>query len=192
MALFKSQKDNLNSEFNELFDAQINGLYSLGLRMTRNQLDAEDLVQDTALKAFRYFNKFDRGTNFRAWIYRILTNNFINTYRKNKKEPNKTDIDAVSFKIEEEGTSFWDRLDDRSEAYDYSDLFDDDINAAIDKLPDEYKLVVLLSDVEDMSYKEISEVIEHPIGTVMSRLHRGRKMLRKYLSHYAEQKGIGS
>lgn len=192
MALFKNQTDNLNGEFNELFEAQINGLYSLALRMTRNQLDAEDLVQDTALKAFRYFDKFDRGTNFRAWIYRILTNNFINTYRKNKKEPNKTDIDAVSFKIEEQGTSFWDRLDDRSEGYDYSDLFDDDINAAIDKLPDEYKLVVLLSDVEDMSYKEISVVIEHPIGTVMSRLHRGRKMLRKFLSHYAEQKGINS
>jgi len=192
MALFKTKKQNLNSEFNELFEAQINGLYSLALRMTRNQLDAEDLVQDTALKAFRYFDKFDRGTNFRAWIYRILTNNFINTYRKNKKEPNQTDIDAVSFKIEDEGTSFWDRLDDRNEAYDYSDLFDDDINAAIDKLPDEYKIVVLLSDVEDMSYKEISEVIDHPIGTVMSRLHRGRKLLRKLLSHYAEQKGIGS
>ncbi len=192
MALFENRKNSLNVEFNKLFGAQINGLYSLALRMTRNQLDAEDLVQDTALKAFRYFDKFDRGTNFRAWIYRILTNNFINTYRKNKKEPNKTDIDAVSFKIEEEGTSFWDRLDDRSEAYDYSDLFDDDINTAIDKLPDEYKLVVLLSDVEDLSYKEISAVIEHPIGTVMSRLHRGRKMLRKLLSHYAEQKGIGS
>src|SRR3990172_7223997 len=103
MKLF-NHKDYYN-EFTKLFDAQINGLYTLALRMTRNQLDAEDLVQDTVLKAFRYFDKFDRGTNFRAWIYRILTNNFINTYRKRKKQPNRVEIENVEFKLEEEGAT---------------------------------------------------------------------------------------
>ena len=187
MKLF-NHKDYYN-EFTKLFDAQINGLYTLALRMTRNQLDAEDLIQDTALKAFRYFDKFDRGTNFRAWIYRILTNNFINTYRKRKKQPNRVEIENVEFKLEEEGATFWKHLDDRNNNYDYSDLFDDEINAALDKLPDEYKIVVLLADVESLSYKEISEIIEHPLGTVMSRLHRGRKMLQKYLTKYAKTQG---
>ena len=140
------------------------------------------------MKAFRYFDKFDPDTNFRAWIYRILTNNFINHYRKNKKRPDEIEIDSVSFKLEEEGENYWDRLDDRNNNYDYLDLFDDEINAAIDKLPDEYKIVVLLSDVENLSYKEIAAIIRHPIGTVMSRLHRGRKMLQKSLAKYAGNK----
>lgn len=189
MMLLKSKTKDREQEFNQLFEEHLNGLYSLALRMTRNQLDAEDLVQDTALKAFRYFHRFDKDTNFRAWIYRILTNNFINTYRKNKKQPTQIEIDNVSFKLEEEGSTFWERLDDRSNGYDYEELFDDEINAAIDKLPDEYKIVVLLADVESLSYKEISEVIGHPLGTVMSRLHRGRKMLQKSLAKYAKNNG---
>ncbi|RMF65355.1 MAG: sigma-70 family RNA polymerase sigma factor [Calditrichaeota bacterium] len=176
-------------EFDILFSENINGLYSLALRMTRNQVDAEDIVQDTALKAYRYFHKFRKGTNFRAWIYRILTNNFINKYRKRKKQPTKIEIDQISFRLEEKGADFWERLDDRNNGYDYSDMFDDEINAAIDKLPEEYRLVVLLADVEQLSYKEISQVIGHPIGTVMSRLHRGRKLLQKSLLKYAKENG---
>lgn len=190
MKFLKSKAEDAGYEFDILFRENLNGLYSLALRMTRNQFDAEDLVQDTALKAFRYFDKFDPGTNFRAWIYRILTNNFINYYRKNKKRPDEIEIDSVSFKLKEEGENYWDRLDDRNNNYDYLDLFDDEINAAIDKLPDEYKIVVLLSDVENLSYKEIAEIIKHPIGTVMSRLHRGRKMLQKSLAKYAGNKGF--
>lgn len=189
MNLFKSKNNGSKYEFDILLRENLNGMYSLALRMTRNQLDAEDLVQDTALKAFRYFHKFDQGTNFRAWVYRILTNNFINFYRKHKAQPTQIEIENVSFKLEQEGTGFWNRLDDRNNGFEYDDLFDDEINAAIDKLPEEYRLVLLLADVEGLSYKEISEVITHPLGTVMSRLHRGRKMLQRSLRRYAEENG---
>ncbi len=189
MNLFKSKSNDRGYEFDILLRENINGMFSLALRMTRNQLDAEDLIQDTALKAFRYFHKFDRGTNFRAWVYRILTNNFINFYRKNQKQPTQIEIENVSFKLEQEGAGFWNRLNDRNNGFDYDDLFDDEINTAIDKLPEEYRIVLLLADVEGLSYKEISEVIEHPLGTVMSRLHRGRKMLQRSLRRYAEENG---
>ncbi len=189
MNLFKSKNNGRDYEFDILLRENINGMFSLALRMTRNQLDAEDLVQDTSLKAFRYFHKFDQGTNFRAWIYRILTNNFINFYRKNQKQPAQIEIENVSFKLKQEGAGFWNRLNDRNNGFDYDDLFDDEINAAIDKLPGEYRIVLLLADVEGLSYKEISEVIAHPLGTVMSRLHRGRKMLQRSLRRYAEENG---
>jgi RNA polymerase sigma-70 factor (ECF subfamily) len=191
MINFRAKKsEEYKGEFERLLGEHMNGMYSLALRMTRNPLDAEDLVQETALKAYRYFHRFDAGTNFRAWVYRILTNNFINNYRRDKKAPGRTEMDAVSFKLEEKGTGFWDQLDDRNNAYNYDDLFDDEINSAVDRLPDEYKIVVLLSDVEGLSYKEISDVIDHPIGTVMSRLHRGRRLLQKSLSKYAREKGF--
>ena len=189
MKLFRSKSDDAKYEFDILFRENIRGLFSLALRMTHNQLDAEDLVQETAMKAFRYFYRFDRGTNFRAWVYRILTNNFINNYRRKKKAPTQVELEDVAFKLDEEGAGFWERLDDRSNGFDYADLFDDEINHAIDRLPDEYKIVVLLSDVESLSYKEIAEIISHPIGTVMSRLHRGRKMLQKSLARYAKENG---
>ena len=189
MNLFKSKNNGRGYEFDILLRENLNGMFSLALRMTRNQLDAEDLVQDTALKAFRYFHKFDQGTNFRAWIYRILTNNFINFYRKNQKQPAQIEIENVSFKLKQEGAGFWNRLNDRNNGFDYDDLFDDEINAAIDKLPGEYRIVLLLADVEGLSYKEISEVIAHPLGTVMSRLHRGRKMLQRSLRRYAVENG---
>ena len=189
MNLFKSKNSGRDYEFDILLRENLNGMFSLALRMTRNQLDAEDLIQDTALKAFRYFHKFDRGSNFRAWIYRILTNNFINFYRKNQKQPTQIEIENVSFKLKQEGAGFWNRLNDRNNGFDYDDLFDDEINAAIDKLPGEYRIVLLLADVEGLSYKEISEVIAHPLGTVMSRLHRGRKMLQRSLRRYAVENG---
>jgi len=190
MNLFKSKNNGRDYEFDILLRENLNGMFSLALRMTRNQLDAEDLIQDTALKAFRYFHKFDRGSNFRAWIYRILTNNFINFYRKNQKQPTQIEIENVSFKLKQDGAGFWNRLNDRNNGFDYDDLFDDEINAAIDKLPEEYRIVLLLADVEGLSYKEISEVIAHPLGTVMSRLHRGRKMLQRSLRRYAEENGF--
>ena len=189
MKLFRSKSDDAKYEFDILFRENIRGLFSLALRMTHNQLDAEDLVQETAMKAFRYFYRFDRGTNFRAWVYRILTNNFINNYRRKKKAPIQVELEDVAFKLDEEGAGFWEKLDDRNHGFDYADLFDDEINHAIDRLPDEYKIVVLLSDVESLSYKEIAEIISHPMGTVMSRLHRGRKMLQKSLARYAKENG---
>lgn len=185
----KEQSEARGGEFERLLAGNINGMFSLALRMTRNPLDAEDLVQETALKAFRYFHKFDVGTNFKAWVYRILTNNFINNYRRDKKAPGRTEIDNVSFKLDDKGAEFWEQLNNRNNDYSYDDLFDDEINAALDRLPDEYKIVVQLSDVEGMSYKEIADVIDHPIGTVMSRLHRGRRLLQKSLNKYAREKG---
>ncbi len=183
----KSKNHDKRYEFDILFREHVNGLYALALRMTRNELDAEDLVQETALKAFRYFHRFESGTNFRAWLYRILTNNYINTYRKNKKTPVSVELESVSFKLEEPDTGFWNELDDRTNGYDYHDLFDDEINRAMDRLPDEYRIVVLLCDVEGFSYKEIAAMVKCPIGTVMSRLHRGRKILQRSLARYAAE-----
>ena len=108
MKLFRSKSDDAKYEFDILFRENILGLFSLALRMTHNQLDAEDLVQETAMKAFRYFYRFDRGTNFRAWVYRILTNNFINNYRRKKKAPTQVELEDVAFKLDEEGAGFWD------------------------------------------------------------------------------------
>ncbi len=189
MKFIKSKTKEHTYEFDILLREHLQGMYSLALRMTRNPLDAEDLVQETALKAFRFFHKFEKGTNFRAWIYRILTNNFINIYRKNKKQPSHVDIDVVAFKLEEDRNGYWDDLNEGFIGEEYQELFDDEINAALSSLPDEYKIVVLLSDVEGFSYKEIADIIDHPIGTVMSRLHRGRKMLQKRLSRYAKENG---
>ncbi|MFQ5604171.1 MAG: sigma-70 family RNA polymerase sigma factor [bacterium] len=191
MQFLKTKSTEHRYEFDILFREQVDNLFSLALRMTRNPMDAEDLVQDTALKAFRYFRNFEKGTNFKAWIYRILTNNFINNYRKKKKMPTRIEIENVSFKLEQEDAGYWDDLDDRSNGFEYADLFDDEINAAIDKLPEEYRMVVMFSDVEGLSYKEIAKIIDHPIGTVMSRLHRGRKMLQKSLNKYARANGFG-
>lgn len=189
MNLVKKKSKDYKYEFDILLREHLQGMYSLALRMTRNPLDAEDLVQDTALKAYRFFHKFETGTNFRAWIYRILTNNFINIYRKNKKEPSCVNIDNVAFKLDDKGSGYWEELNDRYIGQEFEDIFDDEINAAIDLLPDEYKIVVLLSDVEGFSYKEIANIIKHPIGTVMSRLHRARKMLQKRLLRYAKENG---
>ena len=177
-------------EFDILFRENINGLYALALRMTRNPLDAEDLVQETALKAYRFFHRYESGTNFRAWIYRILTNNYINIYRKNKKLPEKIEFDKVTFKLKEENENYWEQINNVNNQYPYKEMFDDEINRALDHLPDEYRLVVLLADVEGLSYKEIADIIGHPIGTVMSRLHRGRKMLQKRLTRYARENGF--
>lgn len=186
------KKNGNEQEFIELFDEQLNGLFSLAMRMTRNQFDAEDLVQDTAMKAYRYFGNFDKGTNFRAWLYRILTNNYINTYRKKKKAPPFVQIEDVSFKLKDDKGNFWEELDDRDKNFDFREIFDDEISTAIANLPDEYKIVVLLADVEGLTYKEIADIIEHPIGTVMSRLHRGRKILQRLLVAYARQRGYVS
>lgn len=187
----KRSKSEDAKAFDQLLNEHFDGMFTLALHMTRNRFDAEDLVQDTALRAYRFFHRFERGTNFKAWIYRILTNNYINRYRKKKIEPTKVEMDKVSFKLEQKGTSYWDELDNAEHGHDYTEMFDDEINRAIDQLPEEYKTVVLLADVEGLSYKEIAKVIDHPIGTVMSRLHRGRKILQKRLANYAEEHGYG-
>ncbi len=167
-------------------------LYTAALRMTRNPADAEDLVQDTYLKAYRAFESFQEGTNLKAWLYRILTNTFINTYRAKKRRPEESDIDDV------EQLYLYRRLgglegaqSGRSAEEEVLDHFTEaDIKEAVESLPEQFRLAVLLGDVEGFSYKEIAEILDVPIGTVMSRLHRGRRALQKRLYEFGRQRGL--
>jgi RNA polymerase sigma-70 factor (ECF subfamily) len=164
-------------------------LYSAALRMTRNPSDAEDLVQETYLKAYRAFASFQEGTNLKSWLYKILTNTFINSYRSRRRRPAETDLEDV------EDLYLYRRLGGlegasagRSAEDEVLDQFSEaEVKAAVESLPDTFRLVVVLSDVEGFSYKEIAEILDIPIGTVMSRLHRGRKALQKALHTYAEE-----
>ena len=167
-------------------------LYSATMRMTRNPADAEDLVQETYLKAYRAFDSFQEGTNLKAWLYRILTNTFINSYRSRKRRPEQTELDDV------EDLYLYRRLGGleaaaagRSAEEEVLDHFTEgDVKAAIEALPEQFRLAVLLADVEGFSYKEIAEILDVPIGTVMSRLHRGRKALQKALFEFGVERGL--
>ncbi len=165
-------------------------LYSAALRMTRNSADAEDLVQETFLKAYRSFASFQEGTNLRAWLFRILTNTFINTYRAKQRRPVETDLDDV------EDLYMYKRIGalqsaSRSAEDQMFDLFtDDEVKRSLEELPESFRLPVLLADVEGFAYKEIAEMLDIPIGTVMSRLHRGRKAMQKRLMDYAQARGL--
>ncbi len=167
-------------------------LYTAALRMTRHPADAEDLVQETYLKAYRAFGRFEDGTNLKAWLYRILTNTFINSYRSKKRRPEQTELDEV------EDLYLYRRLGGleavtagRSAEEEVLDHFTDtDVKAAVEALPEQFRMAVLLADVEGFSYKEIAEILDIPIGTVMSRLHRGRKALQKVLHDVGVQRGL--
>jgi RNA polymerase sigma-70 factor (ECF subfamily) len=165
-------------------------LYGAALRMTRNPADAEDLVQDTYLRAYRGFASFQEGTNLKAWLYRILTNSFINTYRKKQREPQ-----IVEGPDDVDEWFLFDRLGARNVESSAEDLVleqlpDDEVKGALESLPENFRLPVLLADVEGFSYKEIAEIMGTPIGTVMSRLHRGRKALEKALWETAKERGL--
>jgi RNA polymerase sigma-70 factor (ECF subfamily) len=165
-------------------------LYAAALRMTRNPADAEDLVQDTYLRAFRGFSGFTEGTNLKAWLYRILTNSFINTYRKKQRQPQTVegpdDIDEWYLFDKLGGRNV--ELSAETEVLDK--IPDEAVKAALESLPENFRLPVLLADVEGFSYKEIAEIMDTPIGTVMSRLHRGRKALQKALWDTAKERGL--
>ncbi len=167
-------------------------LYSAALRMTRNQADAEDLVQETYLRAYRGFGNFAEGTNLRAWLYRILTNAFINSYRSRQRRPVETDLADVEDMYLYKRLATLDTLAASRSAEDqlFDLLTDDEVKRALEELPENFRLPVLLADVEGFAYKEIAEMLDIPIGTVMSRLHRGRKAMQKALFDYAYARGL--
>jgi RNA polymerase sigma-70 factor, ECF subfamily len=194
MAKARSAAPPTDQELLERFERDVlpllPGLYGAALRMTRNPTDAEDLVQDTTLRAYRGFSTFEEGTNLKAWLYRILTNSFINTYRKKQREPKTVDgPDDVDewYLFDRLGS----RSTERSAEEDVLDRIPDaDVKAALESIPENFRLAVLLADVEGFSYKEIAEITDVPIGTVMSRLHRGRKALEKALYGVAKERGM--
>ncbi len=167
-------------------------LYSAGLRMTRNPADAEDLVQETYLKAYRAYHTFQEGTNLKAWLYRILTNTYINKYRKDSRRPSEVDLGTVEDMYlyrrlgSEESAEAARTTEDRV----LDGLVESEIKQAVEELPESFRMPVLLADLEGFSYKEIAEILDIPIGTVMSRLHRGRKAMQKRLWEFAKQRGL--
>ena len=169
-------------------------LYSAALRMTRNPADAEDLVQETYLRAYRGFEGFKEGTNLKAWLYRILTNTFINQYRSAKRKPDQVDLDDVEDLDLYRRLGGWEAaMAGRSpETEVLESMPETAVKEAVESLPEQFRMAVLLADVEGFAYKEIAEILDIPIGTVMSRLHRGRKLLQKRLWDFAVENGLAS
>jgi len=162
-------------------------LYGAAMRLTRNPADAEDLVQQTFMRAYQAFDRFEQGTNLRAWLFKILTNTFISNYRKKQREPKAVSAD------ENEDFSLYDRFVEERltpEAQLLDSLPDEEVKAALEQLPEQFRTAVLLADVEGFSYQEIADISDVPIGTVMSRLHRGRKQLQRALWEYARTHGL--
>ena len=178
------------------FEEDVTGLvpqlYGMALRLARNRPDAEDLVQETLLKAYRGYHTFRAGTNLRAWLLRILTNTFINEHRRRSRRPKETELDS-SGEVTPYRSNAYERIRSWSRAPEdqlIEQIFESDIVEAIENLPVIYRIPVLLADVEGFSYKEIAKTLDLPMGTVMSRLHRGRNALRKALWEYASKRGL--
>ena len=167
-------------------------LFSTALRMTRNRSDAEDLVQETYVKGWRSFSTFKEGTNLRAWLFRIMTNTYINKYNAAKRKGTEVELDDVEelFLYKRLGSIDQSKLSSSAEDQMLNLFTDDEVKNALESLPEDFRIPVLLSDVDGFSYKEIAEMLEIPMGTVMSRLHRGRKIMQKMLYEYARERGL--
>lgn len=178
----KKQKD-----FDEEIIPHMDALYNFALRLTTDPNDAEDLVQDTIVKAYRFFSSYEKGTNAKAWMFRILKNSFINNYRKTSKKPAEVDYDEVS--------SYYESIRaERTETSDleslmFREMMDDELSTALTRLPEDFRTVVMLCDVEGYTYEEIANMLDVPIGTIRSRLHRGRNLLKTELLEYAKKRG---
>ncbi|GJQ63335.1 MAG: RNA polymerase sigma factor RpoE [Melioribacteraceae bacterium] len=183
----KPDLEQLYKDFEEEALPHMDALYNFALKMTGDSDTADDLIQDTYMKAFKFFDKFEKGTNCKAWLFRILKNSYINDYRKQSKEPDKVDYDDIE--------NFYENIkaNEIKSSHlvhdDFSKLMDDDISEAITTLPEDFRTVIILSDIEGFTYEEIAEFVDCPIGTVRSRLHRARKMLFTKLYTYAEDRG---
>ena len=167
-------------------------LFSTALRMTRNRSDAEDLVQETYIKGWRSFHTFEKGTNLRAWLFRIMTNTYINKYNAQKRKGTEVELDDIEelFLYKRLGSIDQSQLSSSAEDQMLNLFTDDEVKNALESLPEDFRVPVLLSDVDGFAYKEIAEMLEIPIGTVMSRLHRGRKAMQKMLYEYARERGL--
>lgn len=176
-----------HKEFEKEIIPHTSALFNYAMRITGDSDDADDLVQETLLKAFRFFDKFEKGTNSKAWLFRILKNSYINEYRRQVKEPNKVDYEDVQ--------NFYENIkatDIKTQHYEedaFNNLLDDNISNAITKLPEDFRTVIILSDIEGYTYEEIADFVDCPVGTVRSRLHRARKMLYAQLYDYAGKRG---
>lgn len=173
--------------FEEEFLPQIDALYNFAYHLTYNEEDANDLVQETYLKAYRFIDKYDVGTNAKAWLFKILKNAFINDYRKKTKRPTKVDYEEIVNYHDEEDSNYSSYMDLREEMF--QSMMGDEVTNAINSLPVDFRTVILLCDIEGFTYEEISKIIDIPIGTVRSRLHRARNMLKQQLKAYAEKFG---
>jgi RNA polymerase sigma-70 factor, ECF subfamily len=186
----------VTEDLGPLFESQalpyMDQLYAAALRMTRNPSDAQDLVQETFVKAFAAFKQFEQGTNLKAWLYRILTNTFINTYRKKQREPYQGTIDELQDWQLGGAESTTARSSRSAEAEAIDHLPDSAVKDALQAIPEDFRMAVYFADVEGFAYQEIADIMKTPIGTVMSRLHRGRRMLRDLLGDYARDRGVNA
>ncbi|GHE65770.1 MULTISPECIES: sigma-70 family RNA polymerase sigma factor [Roseivirga] len=178
-------------EKTEVFDGEfmphVDSMYNFAYRLTFDEDDAKDLVQDTYLKAFRFINSFERGTNAKAWLFRILKNSFINEYRKKSKQPNKVDYNEVEQYYNSDDVDENITTDLRVETVQH--MIGDEISGALNNIPVDFRTVIILSDLEGFTYEEMSKILDIPIGTVRSRLHRARNMLKEKLASYAKEMG---
>ncbi|QEO10438.1 sigma-70 family RNA polymerase sigma factor [Protaetiibacter larvae] len=186
----ESTPDELRGLFTEQAIPFMDQLYAAAMRMTRNPADAGDLVQETYAKAFAAFRSFEQGTNLKAWLYRILTNTYINSYRKNQRNPYQGTIDELEdWQLGSAESVTQGRSTRSAEAEAIDHLPDSDVKEALQSIPEDFRLAVYLADVEGFSYQEIADIMKTPVGTVMSRLHRGRRLLRERLADYARERG---
>lgn len=185
--LSEEEQKKLKEEFNKEAIPHMSLLRSFAYKMTGDEFEAEDLVQETYMRAFRFFHKFEKGTNCKAWLFRIMKNLFINNYRKYQKSPAKVDYDEIENFYETIKSERTDSSDLQEKVY--SSLLDDEVIQALNSLQDDFKTVIILCDIEGLSYEEIADFVNCPVGTVRSRLHRGRKLLQQKLNEYARKKG---